>query len=85
MRDGLLIGASAEDGEVVQLLEADASGEGLEACVQFYDYLEVQPIENVLFRKEDRKENRMQCRCGAVTLSSRSLRRFWRKIRVWKK
>ena len=56
LRKGLLIGASAEDGEVFQLLQADASGEELEACVQFYDYLEVQPIENVLFRKEDRKE-----------------------------
>ena len=56
MREGLLIGASAEDGEVFQMLQADASGEELEACVQFYDYLEVQPIENVLFRKEDRKE-----------------------------
>lgn len=60
LRDGLLIGCSCEGGEVAQLLQANASEEELEECVRFYDYLEVQPIENELFGKEKQEKGQRE-------------------------
>ena len=45
-RRGLLIGSSCEDGEIITLIRKNADQEILEEHLSFYNYLEVQPVEN---------------------------------------
>ena len=51
-RQGLLIGASCEDGEIFRLIRENASQEILNKRLRFYDYFEVQPVENELLAGE---------------------------------
>lgn len=52
-RQGLLIGSSCESGEIVRMMEDGASWDALQECASFYDYLEVQPIENELVAEDE--------------------------------
>ena len=45
-REGILVGSACEAGEVYRAVLSNQSEEQLEKLVNFYDYLEIQPIEN---------------------------------------
>lgn len=48
-RDGLIIGSACEAGEVYSALRDNKSLSHMKDLVSFYDYLEVQPIDNNMF------------------------------------
>lgn len=45
-REGLIVGSACEAGELYRALLEDADEERIEELVDFYDYLEIQPVEN---------------------------------------
>lgn len=72
-REGLIIGAACEAGQVYKSILEGKSDEDIDEIVDFYDYLEIQPIDNNMFliakgNVKDRNElmdiNRRICRLG---------------------
>lgn len=54
-REGLIIGSACEAGELYRALLEDADEERIKELVDFYDYLEIQPVENNEFMLESDK------------------------------
>ena len=54
-RKDLLIGSACFNGEVFEIAST-RSKEELAECISFYDYIEIQPLENYRFLYEDREQ-----------------------------
>ena len=67
-RQGLLLGSACEAGELYQALLNQANEEELDAIAQFYDYLEIQPVNNNQFLI---KEGRVQSEEELMDLNRR--------------
>ena len=56
-RDGLLVGSACEAGELYQALLRNAPDTEIARLVNFYDYLEIQPLGNNKFMIADDKHD----------------------------
>ena len=54
-RDGLLVGSACEAGELYQAILRNAPDTEIARLVNFYDYLEIQPLGNNAFMLRDEK------------------------------
>ena len=70
-RDGLIIGSACEAGELYQALLRGASHQEIARLVNFYDYLEIQPIGNNRFMIADEKNDRVQSEQDLIDLNKR--------------
>ena len=73
-RDGLILGSACEAGELYQALLHRASKEEIVRLVNFYDYLEIQPLGNNHFMIEDRKLPQIQSDADLIKINEEIVR-----------
>ena len=61
-RDGLLIGSACEDGEIARNMHEGMMSEALLRTAAFYDYLELEPVENETDDLQEQEQLRRQAR-----------------------
>ncbi len=70
-RDGLIIGSACEAGELYQALLRDAPETEIARLVNFYDYLEIQPLGNNRFMIADEKNDMVKSEEDLIELNKR--------------
>ena len=70
-RDGLLIGSACEAGELYQALLRNAPEQEIARLVDFYDYLEIQPLGNNAFMLADEKNDRVNSNEDLIELNKK--------------
>ncbi len=71
LRDGLLIGSACEAGELYQALLRNAPEPEIARLVNFYDYLEIQPLGNNAFMIADEKNDRVKSNEDLIELNKK--------------
>ncbi len=70
-RDGLLIGSACEAGELYQALLRNAPEPEIARLVNFYDYLEIQPLGNNWFMIEDEKNDTIHSKEDLIQINKK--------------
>lgn len=70
-REGLLIGSACEAGELYQALLDHKPKEYIDALVNFYDYLEIQPLGNNLFMIDSPRVSAIQSKDDIIKINRR--------------
>ena len=70
-REGLLIGSACEAGELYQALLRNAPEPEIARLVNFYDYLEIQPLGNNAFMIADEKNDRVKSNEDLIELNKK--------------
>ena len=71
LREGLLIGSACEAGELYQALLRNAPEPEIARLVDFYDYLEIQPLGNNAFMIADEKNDRVTSNEDLIELNKK--------------
>lgn len=70
-RSGLILGSACEAGELFQAVLRGVSHEEIAGIVNFYDYLEIQPLGNNRFMIADQKLTQVQSDADLIKLNKR--------------
>ncbi len=68
-REGLILGSACEAGELYQAILNDAPDEEIVRLVNFYDYLEIQPLGNNRFMIEEPKIKKVQSEADLIAIN----------------
>ncbi|MDO5136127.1 MAG: PolC-type DNA polymerase III [Eubacteriales bacterium] len=71
LREGLIIGSACEAGELYQALLRNAPEPEIARLVNFYDYLEIQPLGNNWFMIEDEKNDTIHTKEDLMEMNKR--------------
>ena len=71
LREGLILGSACEAGELFQAIVKNASSEEIARLVNFYDYLEIQPLGNNRFMIDDPKYPNVTSNADLIKLNKR--------------
>ena len=77
-REGLIIGSACEAGELFQAIERGAAEKELKSLVDFYDYLEIQPLGNNMFLTVPKYDKEGKLRNEPKTVDD--LKRYNRRV-----
>ena len=72
-REGILVGSACEAGEVYRAVLTNQSEDQIERLVKFYDYLEIQPLDNneFLIRSERSDERNINSKEDLIKINQR--------------
>jgi len=70
-REGLIVGSACESGEIYQGILTGKSDEEMSRLAEFYDYYEIQPLDNNKFMIEDKKYPQIQSKDDLIEINKK--------------